>query len=128
MIYFFSRLKLETGRVVFLVIQREGVCYGSERPRLYVGPRLQAPGWASFWGDVSRRLKDFSLAGEGQGLLAVGIASQLGPRVPQNLAQEITAFGEREVGCPGRFLGRVLDFEGKPVGGENALRELTVAP
>lgn len=127
-IYFFSRLRLETGRVAFLVIEREGSCYGRGLPKLYVSPRLRAPGWASFWEDVGRRLKDFSLSAGGQGLLAVGVAAQMGPGVPQGIAQGVLAFGEREMDCPGKLLGRVLDFDGKPLPGENGLQEITVTP
>lgn len=127
-IYFFSRMKLATGRVAFLVIEREGSCYGRGLPKLYVNPRLRTPGWTSFWEDVGRRLKDFSLSAGGQGLLAVGVAAQMGPGVPQGIAQGVLAFGEREMDCPGKLLGRVLDFDGKPLPGENELQEITVTP
>jgi len=128
MIYFFSRMKLGTGRVVFLVVEREGSCYGRGRPKLYVSPRLRSPGWASFWEEAGKRLKDFSLSAGGQGLLAVGLAARMGPGVPQDITQTVTAFGEREMNCPGKVLGRVLDFDGKPLPGANDLKEITVTP
>jgi len=127
-IYFFSRLRLETGRVAFVVIERVGSCYGKGSPKLYVSPRLRTQGWASFWGEVSKRLADFSLSPQGQGFLAVGIAAPLGPKVPQNSFQDVHAFGEREMNCAGKILARVLDFEGKPMPGDNELKELAVTP
>ena len=128
MIYFFSRMRLGTGRVAFLVVEREGSCYGREGPKLYVSPRLRTPGWASFWEEAGKRLRDFSLLAGGQGLLAVGVAGRMGPGVSQDITQAVAAFGEREMDCPGKVRGRVLDFDGKPLPGENGLRELTVAP
>jgi hypothetical protein len=127
-VFLSTRLRLETGRVAFLVIEREGSCYGRGLPKLYVNPRLRTPGWASFWEDVGRRLKDFSLSAGGQGLLAVGVAAQMGPGVPQGISQGVLAFGEREMDCPGKLLGRVLDFDGRPLPGANELQELTVTP
>jgi hypothetical protein len=127
-IYFFSRLRLETGRVAFLVIEREGSCYGKSQPKLFVSPRLRTPGWASFWEEVAKRLKDFSLSPRGQGLLAVGVAARMGPNVRQDTLQDIFFFGEREMNCPGKVLARVLDFDGNPLPGDNEIKELLVTP
>jgi len=127
-VYFYSFLRLEPGKVALLVTEREGGCYGSPPPKLYVNPTMRSSGWASFWEEVEGRSKDFSLALGGRGLLAVGVVPTKAATSRKEAPQGIPAVNERFIACPARLAGQVLDADGKPLAGRNELKELTVTP